>query len=50
VAGLVSGYWMKRRFFVSIHGEADLVEIPNNKFQMTNKYQCPKSQITNQYL
>jgi hypothetical protein len=24
---------------VSIHGAVELVEIPNNKFQMTNKYQ-----------
>ena len=25
--------------FVSIHGVVELVEIPNNKSQMTNKYQ-----------
>jgi hypothetical protein len=47
---LVPGYWMKRRFFVSIHGAVELVEIPNNKYQMTNKYQCPKSQTKNQYM
>jgi hypothetical protein len=47
---LVSKYWMKRRFFVSIHGAVGLIEIPNNKSQMTNKYQCPKSQITHPYL
>jgi hypothetical protein len=40
---------MKRRFFVSIHGAVDLVEIPNNKYQMTNKYQYPKSKKTNPY-
>ncbi len=33
---------------VSIYGAVELVEIPNNKSQMTNKYQWPKSQITNQ--
>jgi hypothetical protein len=38
-AGIKGGERCRVRKMVSIHGVVELVEIPNNKSQMTNKYQ-----------
>jgi hypothetical protein len=38
-AVIVNGLYRMHKIFVSIHGVVELVEIPNNKSQITNKYQ-----------